>query len=189
MHLKITLEKLETLDACLDGRQMFRKLFGDAIEVEWTLEKQIETLKGPLGKYVFWAVSRKLIPLWSMGDGTDLSRANLYGADLSRANLYGADLSRANLYGANLYGADLSRANLYGANLYGANLYGANLYGADLSGADLSEAVLSGANLSEVDLSRANLYGARISQSQAEFFKKLEWSRTEEGTLTRIPKE
>jgi len=96
-------------------------------------------------------------------EGTDLSRANLYGANLTGADLSGADLSGANLSGTNLSGTNLFRANLVEANLTGADLSGANLTGADLSRADLSGANLTGADLSGANLTGADLSGADLS--------------------------
>ena len=113
MKTTLTLNQLTKLSACQEGIDTLKKILGDKEEwsENWTLEKQLELFKTPLKRYIMWATTQKLIPLWSM------SRANLYGADLS-----GADLSGANLYGANLSRADLSGADLSGANLYGANL-------------------------------------------------------------------
>lgn len=94
MQITITKAMLEERDACKDGIEAFVKMFGESGTVDWTRDKQIELLKSPLGKFIVWAWSNDLLPLW-----------NLSGANLSRANLSGA-----NLYGANLYGADLSGA-------------------------------------------------------------------------------
>ena len=75
-----------------------------------------------------------------LGEGLNLSDADLSGADLSDADLSGADLSGADLSGADLRGADLSGADLRGAYLRGANLSGVGLSRTNLSGADLGDA-------------------------------------------------
>ena len=149
MKLTITKQQLKEAGACDEGLRTFAELFGDQAECDWTLEKQLEVLHGPLGRYVGWAYRAGLLPLWSLS-----------GANLSGANLSGADLSRANLSRANLSGADLSRADLFEADLSRANLSGANLSGADLSRANLSRANLSRADLSGADLFEADLSGA-----------------------------
>jgi uncharacterized protein YjbI with pentapeptide repeats len=134
MQLKLTTEQLEENEACSYGIDAFRWYFGsESAECDWTLEKQIELLKSPLGKYVGWAWNAGLIPLWSMG-GADLSGADLRSANLRSADLRSADLSGANLR-SDLSGADLSGADLRSADLSGAS---ADLSGANLSGADLS---------------------------------------------------
>jgi len=131
MKLNITTKMLKNMNACQSGVDDFERITGGKLVCEWTPEMQIELLKTDLRKWFGWAVSNKLLPVWSM--------------------------SGANLTGANLTGANLSWANLTGADLSGANLTGANLTGANLSWANLSRADLSRANLSWADLSRANL--------------------------------
>jgi hypothetical protein len=121
MKLNITTKMLKNMNACQSGVDDFERITGGKLVCEWTPEMQIELLKTDLRKWFGWAVSNKLLPVWSMS-GANLSWANLSRADLSRANLYRADLSRANLSWANLSRADLSRADLYRANLTGANL-------------------------------------------------------------------
>lgn len=53
---------------------------------EWTKEKQIETIKTPMRKYLSWAYYSGLIPYWSMID-SNLSDSDLRGSDLSGSNL------------------------------------------------------------------------------------------------------
>ena len=132
--MKVTVEMLRSVRACKPAIEVFQSTFGDVAEMDWTQEKQIEIMRGPMGKYIGWAYQNNLIPLWSMRKA-DLSEANLGGANLSWANLSEANLSEANLGGANLSGANLAEANLGGANLSGANLSEANLSGANLEGA------------------------------------------------------
>jgi len=85
MQLSLTVAQLEAKEACEEGVEAFRAAFGDEAKVEWTREKQIETLRSPLGKWLAWAWRVDLIPWWSMS-WADLSRANLSGADLSWAD-------------------------------------------------------------------------------------------------------
>jgi len=121
----ITTDLLRKHNACKKGVDAFNSIFPNGFDTsEWTKKKQIELYKTELRRYIMWAVSKYLLPLWSM-----------YNANLSGANLSWADLFKANLPWANLSEANLSGANLFGANLSGANLFGANLSGADLSGA------------------------------------------------------
>jgi hypothetical protein len=141
MRLTVTVARLEGLGACAEALALFREHYGDQATAEWTAEKQLEVLRGPLGRYVGWAVENKLLPLWSMAD------ANLAGANLARAYLADANLARANLAGAYLAGANLVDANLADANLAGANLARANLADANLAGANLAGAYLASANL------------------------------------------
>ena len=101
MKLNITTKMLKNMNACQSGVDDFERITGGKLVCEWTPEMQIELLKTDLRKWFGWAVSNKLLPVWSMS-GANLSWANLSRADLSRANLYRADLSRANLSGANL---------------------------------------------------------------------------------------
>ena len=121
MKLNITTKMLKNMNACQSGVDDFERITGGKLVCEWTPEMQLELLKTDLRKWFGWAVSNKLLPVWSMS-GANLSWANLSRADLSRANLYRADLSRANLSWANLSRADLSRADLSRADLTGANL-------------------------------------------------------------------
>jgi uncharacterized protein YjbI with pentapeptide repeats len=131
VQLKLTVQQLEDAAACDEGVALFREIFGEEGVADWTPEKQIEVLKGPLGKHLGWAFEQGLVPLWC---------------------LRGADLEKVDLSGANLRGANLRGANLRGANLRDANLSDANLRGADLRGADLSDANLSDANLRDAYL-------------------------------------
>jgi hypothetical protein len=139
--MQVTIDDLKAAGATCSGLDWFREFFGgDVAEREWTYDLQMEVIRSEGRRYLMWAVSQRVVPLFSMNradlSGANLRRANLRRADLYGATLRGANLSGANLYGANLSGANLSRANLRGANLSGANLYGANLSGANLSGAD-----------------------------------------------------
>ena len=85
--MKITVQDLENKRACQLGIRLFQKIYGDEHEFDWTLGKQIEIIKSPLGKYFGWAVYNGLLPMWSMAG------ANLAGADLANANLTRADLA------------------------------------------------------------------------------------------------
>jgi uncharacterized protein YjbI with pentapeptide repeats len=108
--MKITVETLTSKDACKEGIKKFAELYPDGFDLsEWTEEKQIEFIKGPLRPYFWWAINKKLIPQWSMR-GANLRGANLRDADLQGANLYDADLQGANLHDANLHDADLRGA-------------------------------------------------------------------------------
>ena len=109
MKLEIATQMLKDMNACQSGVDDFERITGGKLVCEWTPEKQIELLKTDLRKWFGWAVSNKLLPVWSMS-GANLTGANLTGANLSWANLSRADLYSANLYRANLTGANLSWA-------------------------------------------------------------------------------
>ena len=102
--MKVTVEMLRSVRACEPAVTLFHSMFGDVAEMDWTRGKQIEIMRGPLGKYIGWAYQNNLIPLWSMRKAdlseADLSKADLRWADLSEANLRWANLSEANLEGA-----------------------------------------------------------------------------------------
>jgi uncharacterized protein YjbI with pentapeptide repeats len=117
----LTVEDLERAGACREGALAFRDVFGESVDADWTREKQLETLRGPLRRFLGWAWASSILPAWSM-----------FRADLSGADLSGADLYRSNLSVANLSGANLSWARMYKADLSGADLSGANLSGADM---------------------------------------------------------
>ena len=104
MQLIITAKQLIDLEACDKGVEAFREVFGDEAIVEWSVSKQIEVLRTPLGKYFGWAFAAGLLPMWSLRSA-NLRLANLRSADLSSADLSSADLSSANLSSANLDGA------------------------------------------------------------------------------------
>jgi uncharacterized protein YjbI with pentapeptide repeats len=154
MKLKITTKDLEAKNACQSGIDEFMKIYKGKASIDWTVEKQIEIFKTPLGKYVGWAYQNDIIPLWSMRD------ADLYGADLYGANLCDADLRDANLRDANLRDANLCDADLRDADLRDANLCDANLRDANLRDANLRDANLCDADLYGADLYGADLYGA-----------------------------
>ena len=179
MQITITIEQLVQAGACDEAIAEFRSLYGESGTENWTRERQIELLKGPLGKFLAWAWQNNLVPLWNLYRA-NLSGTNLYRANLSGTNLSGTNLSGTNLSGTNLSGANLSRANLSRANLSRADLSGANLSGADLSGADLSRANLSRANLSGANLSGANLYDCYWPEDAPEG-----WKKDENGRLKR----
>ena len=126
MKLTLSVKQLEDASACFEAIIAFRQVYGEAAEVEWTKEAQVEILRGPLGKYLGWAFRAGLLPMWSL-DGANLDGANLDGANLTGAYLTGASLARANLARANFTGASLARANLTGASLARANLTGAKV--------------------------------------------------------------
>ena len=127
MQLTLTVEQLVAKQACPEGVDAFRELFGaDQAVVKWTKEKQIELLLTPIGKYIVWAWREGLIPMWAM-DGARLVGASLVGARLVGASLDGARLDGARLVGASLDGARLDGASLVGASLVGASLVGASL--------------------------------------------------------------
>ena len=170
MKITITREQLETAGAsesCI-AYVKFIQEFGDKVEIEWSLEKQLEMLSDPVWRQVLGRCWWKgILPAWSM-IGVDLSGASLFRADLRLAylnevNLSGAYLNEVNLSGAYLGWAYLGETNLSEADLGSANLNRADLRGADLKGANLSEANLSWANLSEANLSWAKLGGANLS--------------------------
>ena len=77
-----------------------------------------------------------------LGEGVDLSGANLRFANLSGVNLYLADLSSADLTGANLRGAYLNNVNFKNAILRDADLTDANLSWALIRDADMEGAIL-----------------------------------------------
>jgi hypothetical protein len=146
-HVLITTDVLRKLEACEDGIADFVNSHGDKYEVtDYTLERQIDWITGPLKKYWAWCVVNGLLPNLSMRRA-DLRVANLSGADLDSADLTGADLYHANLRRTDLRRADLRNADLFSANLRGADLRGADLRFADLRYADLRDADLRGANL------------------------------------------
>ena len=120
MKLTLSTSMLRSNEACSEGMEEFKKLFGESAEVDWTPEKQIEILKTPLKQYIGWAFHMKLIPMWSM-ESADLRSANLQCADLQHADLRYADLQHANLQCADLQHADLQCANLQYASLWSAN--------------------------------------------------------------------
>lgn len=95
MKLKLTVNQLVGAGASCGGLGEFKRLFGEYVEVEWTREKQIEVLKGPLGPHVGWAYHKGLIPSWSLS-GADLTRADLSEANLTRANLTRAKICSCN---------------------------------------------------------------------------------------------
>lgn len=79
MNIKVTVKQLNESNACSPGLDLFKSIYGNEAEMEWTPETQIEFLKtSPLKKYFGWAVHYKKIPMWSMS-GADLSRADLSG--------------------------------------------------------------------------------------------------------------
>ena len=121
MQLTITLEQLKQAEACEEAVVAFRDLFGASATAEWTREKQLEILRGPLGKHLGWTVWRGLLPLLAM-DGANLVGANLVGASLDGANLVGARLDGARLDWASLVGARLDRASLDRARLVWAKV-------------------------------------------------------------------
>ena len=96
MKLIITLEQLIKLNACESGIELFKSIYGEKLEVEWTLKDQIEFIKSPLRKYFGWGFRMKILPMYSM-QGVNLRRADLEDADLQGANLRGADLRGADL--------------------------------------------------------------------------------------------
>ena len=79
MKLNITTKMLKNMNACQSGVDDFERITGGKLVCEWTPEMQIELLKTDLRKWFGWAVSNKLLPVWSM------SGANLSGANLSWA--------------------------------------------------------------------------------------------------------
>jgi uncharacterized protein YjbI with pentapeptide repeats len=118
--MKVDSEYLKSLGACDSGVSVFELELPDGFDAaDWTYDLQINALLSPLRAFLGWAVSKKIVPLWSM---------------------HAVDLSGAHLHDLNIPWADLSGANLRGADLYKANLYKANLRGADLRGADLDGA-------------------------------------------------
>ena len=131
--MKITVEDLERLGACVEGISDFTKQYPSGFSEDWTRAKQIEILKSPFRMWLQWAWTSGLVPMWSMAN-ENLRNTNLSRVGLIKANLSGTNLNRTNLSGANLSGADLSGASLIKANLNRANLSGTNLSGADLNG-------------------------------------------------------
>lgn len=131
MNITFTLDDLRRLEACEDGVEEFIRHYGEQVELNWTLEAQIEAIQGPLRRYMGWAWHHNVLPMWSMR-----------GADLGRATLTRATLTRANLRGADLRGADLTGATLFGATLFGAILTDAILTDANLTDANLTDAFM-----------------------------------------------
>src|SRR5437870_5556843 len=106
MRIQLTAKRLQELEACSDGIREFAALFPDGADVKWTLEKQIEILRGPLRRWFSWGWEHGLFPMWN------LRSANLSSADLSLADLRSANLGSADLSLADLRSADLRSANL-----------------------------------------------------------------------------
>lgn len=148
MKVTVTPEDLNLPWVCEEGIKAFRHYVGNVYSVDdYTLEHQIDLIRGPLRIYWGWAVRWKILPSWPM-TGVDLKKADLSGADFRGMNLSGADLS----------GADLRKADLRWANLRGADLRAADLYCAALFEADLTETDLKGANLKGTKLDVASLH-------------------------------
>ena len=105
MQITITAKQLQEADACESAVAIFKQVYGESATEEWTRDKQIELLKGPLGKYVGWAFLNGLLPMWSLRSA-NLRLADLQSADLRSANLWLADLRSANLDGAYCWSED-----------------------------------------------------------------------------------
>ena len=84
MKIIITKDLLRQKGACDPGVLDFEREFGARWEVEWTPDAQLEFIRGPLRKYLGWAIQQKLLPMWSLS-GANLSGANLFRANLERA--------------------------------------------------------------------------------------------------------
>ena len=97
MQITIAVSDVRKAGACTT--KPFEAVYGDSVVLDWTLETQLEFIRGPLRQYFGWAITAGLVPMWSMREA-DLSRANLWGANLRGANLWGANLVEANLRGA-----------------------------------------------------------------------------------------
>jgi pentapeptide repeat protein len=158
-----------------------------AIELEQTLNKQIEELHEDWNRWKFKATqqyakltleqkltslpyvedipvpsnvhtkSEQLVPSNQVSHPFSFFRTDLRGQDLSRRFLQQADFRETQLENANFYMTDLG-----GASFKGANLAGANLAGANLAGADLRDAILTGTNMLVTDLNGAILNGANL---------------------------
>lgn len=107
----------------------------------------------------------------TLGNGADLSKANLEYANLSGANLEYTNLLRAKLKGSGLEysrlkGVNFSGSMLNGAYLTCANLESADLLGAIFEGANLKFTKLKGANLKFTKLDGANLSGANFEDAK-----------------------
>lgn len=117
-----------------------------------------------------------------VGQGANLTDADLAGADLTGADLRGVTSGGVDCTGCKLPvgwqwtglkaggflvgpGADLRGADLIGIDLRGADLTGAQLRGATLSGANLSGAMLRDLDLTGIDLRGSDLTGAELSRS------------------------
>ena len=94
MQLTMSVEILAKAEACGEAVTEFRKMFGESVTVEWTREKQIEIMRGSLGKYLGWAWRNNLIPWWNLS-GADLLGAYLSGegVDISGAKVCVCDAS------------------------------------------------------------------------------------------------
>ena len=97
-----------------------------------------------------------------LGQGANLSYADLSDQNLSNYNLTDANLSHANLDSANLansllIAADLSFAQAGDANFVRANLDGANLFSTSFAYSDLASSILTAVDASGVDFTHANL--------------------------------
>lgn len=88
MRIRIAVTDLKEAQACQEWVNKFEKEFGDALELDWTIEEQIKWLKTEWRRVLRWACQKKLLPMWS------LQRADLQRADLRGANLWGANLWR-----------------------------------------------------------------------------------------------
>jgi hypothetical protein len=91
MKIVITAKQLEEAGAKCGYFAKFKKQFGDEVELEWTLEKQLEIIQSDDWRGAFgWLIAGQFLPMWSM-QGADLEGANLRGATLRGANLRGAE--------------------------------------------------------------------------------------------------
>ena len=170
--MKFDLDTLISHNACEPGLQVFKVVFPNGYEGEWTAVHQAMLLNDKEARKFFsWLVSYKLIPMVSMAgvdlSNCDFSAAVIHGAEFTAANLAGADLRDADLrtcdfMGADLRGADLRKSIMYHADLDGADLRGAIVECVDFRGANLRGANLEGLDLRKTDLTGANLAGANL---------------------------
>ena len=167
------------LDDLLDG--LVDRGLVSKIEMDGSLRhplRDFQIRQRHSGKILYEGMGPSFVALLerAVGEGVDLSEANLAGMNLARAVLSGArlikaDLSRVNLVRADLTGAKLGGATFISSDMTGAILYKTNLAGADLSDANMSMiygmwAFLARANLSETNLTNADLSGANLSDAQ-----------------------